>query len=202
VRVALHLAQSTARLAAISIAIWAACLAVVPAAARAQAPAPGHRGRASRATRATPSHKGIRVSVQPFEGAGGDIMRALVVRIVRGRGLRAVTTIPRYEGTGQYPGLAKEHHLAAFITAEIAEHGKRQAITFLVWNGLTGSVLGRWSTAAATGTLGRAIGKGFWRALGPALAKARSPIPDVPDEAPPMQIDASSGTEEPLASRD
>ena len=142
------------------------------------------------------------MSVQPFEGAGCDGMRALVVRIVRGHGVRAVTNIPRYEGTGQYPQLAKDHRLAAFITGEIAEHGKRQSITFLVWNGMTGSVLGRWSTSAATGTLGRAIGKGFWRAIGPVLARAQSPIPDVPDEAPPMRIDAASTDDEPLATRE
>ena len=71
-----------------------------------------------------------------------------MVRIVRGRGFHTVTTLPRMEGTGQYPTLARDHHLAAFVTADVEERGHWQSVTFLVWNGNTGSVMGRWSASA------------------------------------------------------
>src|SRR5262245_23485362 len=57
------------------------------------------RGRAAAAVRG-------KIAVQPIDGPTGmESMRSLVVRIVRGRGYRTMTSLPRYEGTGQYPGL-------------------------------------------------------------------------------------------------
>lgn len=135
---------------------------------------------------------GERVAVQPLEGAGGAALRALVSRIVRGRGYRPVTTLPRYDGTGQYPSLAREGHLTAFVTGDVEERGKWASVTFLVWNGLTGSVLGRWTTSAPVALLGKAVGKGFWQHLGPAVKRAEAPpVPMDQQEAPAMRIDAS-----------
>jgi hypothetical protein len=150
--------------------------------------------RAKRATRPTRGH-GEKVAVQPFDGPNAEPLRGLVARIVRGRGFRPTTKLPYYEGTGQYPGLARDHHLTAFVTAELEDRGNWQRITFLVWNGLTGSILGRWTTSAPTTHLARAIGKGFWRSLGPAMLKAEAPpLPPRLEQAPPMRIDASNGT--------
>lgn len=118
-------------------------------------------------------------------------MRALIARIVRGRGYRAITTLPRYEGTAQYPGLARDHRLAAFVTADVEERGKWQRITFLVWNGATGSVLGRWTASAPAPALARTVGRGFWTHLGPAVMKAAAPPSSTLEAAPPMRIDAS-----------
>jgi hypothetical protein len=133
-----------------------------------------------------------RVAVQPLEGASGATLRALVSRIVRSRGYRPVTSLPRYDGTAQYPTLAREGHLTAFVTGDVEEKGKWASVTFLVWNGLTGSVLGRWTTSAPLASLGRAVGNGFWRHLGPAMKKAEAPpVPLEQQEAPAMRIDAS-----------
>jgi hypothetical protein len=115
-----------------------------------------------------------------------------VSRIVRGRGYRPVTSLPKYDGTGQYPQLARDGHLTAFVTGDVEEKGKWASVTFLVWNGLTGSVLGRWTTSAPLASLGTAVGKGFWRHLGPAVKKAEAPpIPLDQQEGPAMRIDAT-----------
>lgn len=115
-----------------------------------------------------------------------------------------MTSLARYEGTGQYPSLARDHHLAAFVTAGVEERGRWQHVMFLVWNGLTGSVLGRWTTSAPTTALSSAVGKGFWQHLGPAILRAQAPpLPPTMDQAAPLRIDASNLTdEEPVAERE
>jgi hypothetical protein len=156
------------------------------------------RGRAAAAT----GIKG-KVAVQPIDGpANMSPLRALVVRIVRGRGFRTVTNLPRYEGTGQYPGLARDHHLAAFVTADVEDRGQWQRITFLVWNGATGSVLGRWTASGPARVLPRAVGRGFWAHLGPAMLKAEAPASAQLDPAPPMRIDASDQLDPAAGPRD
>jgi len=141
------------------------------------------------------------VAVQPITGEAGPGIRSQVVQIVRNHGYRAMTSLPRYEGTGQYPELARDHHLKAFVTADLDERGTRRSVTFLVWNGLTGSVLGRWSVSGSATSLGRSIGKGFWRNIGPVLAKAVAPPSTTLDEAAPMTIDATSDGADSVASR-
>lgn len=152
------------------------------------APRRSHGANAGR----TPARAPGKIAVQPIDGPTNmESMRALVVRIVRGRGYRTMTSLPRYEGTGQYPSLARDHHLAAFVTADVEERGKWQRITFLVWNGATGSILGRWSASGQAPALARTVGRGFWAHLGPAMRKAAAPRSLVPDAAPTMRIDAS-----------
>jgi hypothetical protein len=171
----------------------------------------------SRAGRATPpvrpraraSAAGGKVAVQPIAGPNGETiaglqnLRSLIVRIVRGRGFRTMTSLPHYEGTGQYPLLARDHHLSAFVTADLEDRGRWQRITFLVWNGLTGSVLGRWTASAPTPVLASAVGKGFWQHLGPAIQKAEAPPrPPGLERAPPMRIDASDPNDGKVATRE
>jgi len=108
-----------------------------------------------------------RVSVQPFDGDAGPALRQQIVRLLRGRGFRVVTSIARVGGTGQYLELARDHRLAAFVTGDMQEGRRRCSITFLVWDGATGSVVGRWSASAPPRRLASAVGKGFWKHLGP-----------------------------------
>ena len=160
------------------------------------------RGGATVSRRGPTSRGGV--AVQPFEGGSGAApLRSLVSRIVRGRGYRSVTSLPHYEGTGQYPTLAREHHLTALVTGDIEERGRWSSITFLVWNGVTGSVAGRWTASGPTAGLGRVVGNGFWQHLGPAVRRTEAPpIPLDQDQAPTMRIDASEPRQdEPLASR-
>jgi hypothetical protein len=130
------------------------------------------------------------VAVQPISGNAGQVVRGAVTRIVREHGYRTLTSLPAYEGTGQYPGLAREHNVRAFVTADLEERGGRSSLTFLIWSGVSGSVVGRWSVAAPRPELVAAIGRGFWRNLGSAVVRAKAPPSSELDEAPPVRIDA------------
>jgi hypothetical protein len=131
-----------------------------------------------------------RVAVQPFGGPETEPYRAQVAKIVGRHGFKVVTSLPRVSGTGQYPGLAKEKSLSAFIVADADERGERIILSFLVWQGLDGSVIGRWEVSGAKKQLSPRIAREFWRRLGPAISKARAPLSDQLSPAPPMRINA------------
>ena len=135
-----------------------------------------------------------RVAVQPFSGPDEDsrLVRHHVARIVANHGFAVLTSIPAVSGTGQYPQIARDRELKAFVVADIEQKGKRLAMTFLVWQGIDGSVVGRWELAAYKEKLARVLKKEFWRRLGPAIAKALPPPSTRLGPAPPMRIDASS----------
>jgi hypothetical protein len=138
-----------------------------------------------------PAAAADRISVQPIEGTSGAELRQQIARLLRGRGFRVVTSVARVEGTGQYLTLAKDHRLAAFVTGDLEEHRARHTITFLIWNGANGSVLGRWSATAAPKRLPRAVARGFWKHLGPAFDDASAPPSEELAPAPTLRIDAS-----------
>jgi hypothetical protein len=131
-----------------------------------------------------------RVSVQPFDGELGPALRQQVARMLRGHGFRVVTSIARVDGTGQYLTLARDHRLTALVTGDIEEHRTRQTVTFLVWNGATGAVLGRWSASAPPKRLAKAVAKGFWKHLEKAFEGAAAPPSTELPPAPPMFVNA------------
>jgi hypothetical protein len=133
---------------------------------------------------------GLRVSVQPINGELGPALRAQIARLLRARGCRVVTTLPRVEGTGQYLTMAKDNRLAAFVSADIEEGRLRHSITFLLWDGASGSVAGRWSASAAPRNLPKAVAKGFWKNLGPRIGGVQPPPSNELDEAAPMYVNA------------
>jgi hypothetical protein len=142
-----------------------------------------------------PAGAAARVSVQPIEGELGPALRAEVARLLRGHGLRPITSIGRVDGTGQYLTLARDHRLAALVTADIEEHRSRHTVRFLVWNGASGSVLGRWEASAPPKRLGKAVAKGFWKHLKPAFEQATPPPSTELEPAPPMYVNAGSAVD-------
>jgi hypothetical protein len=165
------------------------------------------RGRTRRMVRQAPSpvRSARIVSVQPFAGPGGPALRSQVAQILRARGFRVVTEIPAVTGTAQYPGLARDHDVSAFVVGEIEGRVHTQSVTFLIWTGCDGSVADRWSIAAAPGELLGAVSRGFWPRLGRALARAKAPSiavrrPAPIPPAPPMRIDAGDSQDEPIVS--
>jgi hypothetical protein len=193
-------ASRPARLRVVGTALAVALMSIGGAAAA--GPAHARQRAAGKGRAAVSQQRGGRIAVQPIDGAGGQALRSYVARLVRGRGFRPVTSIPRYDGTGQYPGLARDHRLAAFITADLTERGKWQSVTFLVWEGASGSVVGRWSTGAHADRFHQAVGRGFWKNLGRAVLRSHAPPPPPgTDRAAPMWIDASSTDDKPLAVR-
>jgi hypothetical protein len=142
------------------------------------------------------------VAVQPIGGPSGPALRERVARLLRGHGFRVVTDLPAVTGTAQYPGIARDTGIAAFVYGGFEAHARTQAVTFLVWSA-EGSVVGRWSVRATPAELRNAVGGGFWPHLGRALALARTPpsskVPRLPP-APTKRIDASDELDEPIVS--
>lgn len=137
---------------------------------------------------------GPRVSVQPFNGPDPEsrAVRQQVARIVARHGFRVLTSIPSVSGTGQYPEIARDRELNAFVVADVTVRGERLAVTFLIWQGADGSVVGRWETSASKVKMARVLGKEFWKRLGPAITKSLAPPSTRLPPAPTMYIDASS----------
>jgi hypothetical protein len=146
----------------------------------------------ARAPRVEEAHvpPGLRVSVQPINGDSGPALRAQIAHLLRGRGCRVVTSLPRVDGTGQYLELAKDNRLAAFVAVDLEESAHWNRVTFLVWDGASGNVLGRWSASAAPKNLAKAIAKGFWKNLGARVSGAQAPPSEDLGEAPPMYVNA------------
>jgi len=133
-----------------------------------------------------------RVAVQPFGGAETEPLRRQVASIVGKHGFRVFTSLAQVSGTSQYPGLAKDKHLSAFVVGDVVEKGKRLSLSFLVWQGIDGSVVGRWEVAAPKRKIAGRLAKEFWKHLGPAIEKAIAPPSDVLPPAPPMRINAGT----------
>ncbi|MDB4980664.1 MAG: hypothetical protein JWM82_1416 [Myxococcales bacterium] len=141
-----------------------------------------------------------RVSVQPFNSTvrgkpGGELgpaLREQIARLLKARGYHVVTTLPRVGGTGQYLELAKDNRLAAFVTADLEEGRHHTSVTFLLWDGATGSVQGRWSASASAKKLPKAIAKGFWKYFGPRFEGVQPPPSDELEPAPPMYVNAGT----------
>lgn len=148
------------------------------------------RGRRAAHVEEARAPSGLRVSVQPIAGDAGPSVRGQLARLLRGRGCRVVTSLPRVDGTGQYLELAKDHRLAAFVAADLEEGARWSRVTFLVWDGASGNVLGRWTASAAPKNLAKTIAKGFWKNLGPQVSGATAPPSEDLGEAPPMFVNA------------
>ena len=119
-------------------------------------------------------------------------MRRQVAGILGRHGFRVLTSLAPVSGTSQYPGLAKEKNLAAFVVADVAERGKRVSLSLLIWQGIDGSVVGRWEVAGSKKNVVRRLAKEFWKRLGPSLEKSLAPPSDVLPPAPPMRINAGT----------
>jgi hypothetical protein len=130
--------------------------------------------------------------VQPFGGPDTEPLRKQVARIVGKHGFRILTTLAQVSGTSQYPGLAKDKRLSAFVVGDAVEKGDRLSLSFLIWQGIDGSVLGRWEVAGPKSKIARRLAKEFWKRLGPAIEKAIAPPSDALPPAPPMRINAGT----------
>jgi hypothetical protein len=135
-----------------------------------------------------------RVAVQPFGGPETDPYRQQVAKIIGRHGFKVVTSLPAVSGTSQYPGLAQEKRLSAFVVADTEDRGERVVLSFLVWQGIDGSVIGRWEVAGPKKLIAGKLGREFWRRLGPAIGHALAPPSDELSPAPPMRINAGPPT--------
>jgi len=141
------------------------------------------------------------VAVQPIAGNVGPALRAQITRILKSKGMRVLTSLPAASGTSQYPDMASENRLAAFVVTDVTERGHSANVTFLIWHS-DGSVAGRWSVWASDKKLARTVAKGFWKQLGGPLSECKAPPSADPGPAPPMRIDAGDPLDEPIVSDD
>jgi hypothetical protein len=167
--------------------------------APASAAARSHAGYRRVARRSGPAVR-AKIAVQPIVGPNGSALRSQVVQILRGRGYRVVTSLAPVTGTAQYPGLAKENEITAFVVGDIEPRAHSHSVTFLVWTGSDGSVVGRWSVAAPPRQLCSAVSRGFWPRLGHSLARVKTPFAPKIAPARPMRIDAADDLDEPIVS--
>src|ERR1017187_7951634 len=93
-------------------------------------------------TWAQPALAAPRVAVQPFGGPETEPLRRQVANIVGRHGFHVLTSLAPVSGTSQYPGLAKNKHLSAFVVGEVVEKGKRISLSFLIWQGIESATHG------------------------------------------------------------
>jgi len=155
---------------------------------------------AKRAATPAPA-RGTRISVQPIGGSVGPALRAQLARLLQQKGFRVLMSLPTASGTSQYPGMARENRLAAFVVTDVTEHGHSVTVTFLVWHS-DGGVVDRWTVWAPDKRLWRTVAKGFWQHLGKALAECKAPPSEELGPAPPMRIDAGDPLDEPIVTGD
>jgi hypothetical protein len=178
-----------------------ACVLVSIAAPASARSLRGGRGSTRKAPANPAPPPGTRIAVQPISGVVGPSLRAQITRILQQRGVRVLTSLPAASGTAQYPGLASEHRVAAFVVTDVTERGHSASVTFLIWHS-DGSVTGRWSVWASDKKLPRAVAKGFWKQLGRPLSECKAPPSEELGPAPPMRIDAGSPLDESIVSDD
>lgn len=130
-----------------------------------------------------------RIAIQPVNGAPdlvGASLRAQIAHLVRARGFRVVSTTASVESTVQYAPLAQGRKVGAFVIGDLDRSKRRHKLTIVVLDGERGSVLGRWSLGAPPTNPGKFLASGFWKHLGPALAKAGHPA--LPFSSPPSGV--------------
>lgn len=144
---------------------------------------------------------GTRVSVQPIGGTVGPALRGQLARLLQQKGFRVLMSVPAASGTSQYPGLARDNRLAAFVVTDVTERGHSVTATFLVWHS-EGEVADRWTVWAPDKKLWRAVAKGFWQHLGKALSECKAPPGEGLGPGPTLRIDAGDPLDEPIVSGD
>jgi hypothetical protein len=144
---------------------------------------------------------GTRIAVQPISGTMGPALRGQLARLLQQKGFRVLMSLPPASGTSQYPGMAHDNRLAAFVVTDVTEHGHSATVTFLVWHS-EGEVVDRWTVWAPDKKLWRAVAKGFWLHLGRALSDCKAPPSDDLAPPPPMHINAGDPLDEPIVTGD
>lgn len=125
-----------------------------------------------------------RIAIQPVNGAPDLVaasLRAQIAHLVRARGFRVVSAAASVDGTVQCAALA-HRRVGAFVIGDLERSKGRHKLTIVVLDGERGSVLGRWSLGAPPNNPGKFLASGFWKHLGPALAKAG--LPALPVSSP------------------
>jgi hypothetical protein len=139
-----------------------------------------------------PPPKG-KVAVLAFEGDGANPLRARVVRLLRAKGLKVVTTLRPVDTPEQYREMADTLVLVAFLDGEASEDGDQASVTVHVRSGVSGLRIASATLAGERRKLPATIDKELWGQLSPPLSRVCTDAAKPHKrEREPMRIEAGT----------
>lgn len=144
-----------------------------------------------------PPPKG-KVAVMGFEGDGANPLRARVVRLLRAKGLKVVTSLRPVDTPEQYREMADTLVLVAFLDGESSEDGDQASVTVHVRSGVSGLRVASATLAGERRKLPAAIDKELWAQLAPPLSRVCADAAKPRKrEREPMRIEAGTPLDNP-----
>lgn len=144
-----------------------------------------------------PPPKG-KVAVMAFDGDGANPLRARVVRLLRAKGLKVITSLRPVDTPEQYREMADTLVLVAFLDGEASEDGDQASVTVHVRSGVSGLRVASATLAGERRKLAATIDKELWAQLAPPLSRvcveAAKPRKR---EREPMRIEAGTPLDNP-----
>jgi hypothetical protein len=139
-----------------------------------------------------PPPKG-KVAVLGFEGDGANPLRARVVRLLRAKGLKVITTLRPVDTPEQYREMADTLVLVAFLDGEASEDGDQASVTVHVRSGVSGLRVASATLAGERRKLAATIDKELWAQLAPPLSRVCTDATKPHKrEREPMRIEAGT----------
>jgi hypothetical protein len=128
-----------------------------------------------------------------FDGDGANPLRGRIVRLLRAKGLKVITTLRPVDSPEQYREMADTLVLVAFVDGEASEDGDQASVTVNVRSGVSGLRVASATLAGERRKLPAAIDKELWLQLEPPLARACADAAKPHKrEREPMRIEAGT----------
>ncbi len=144
-----------------------------------------------------PPPKG-KVAVLAFEGDGANPLRARVVRLLRAKGLKVITSLRPVDTPEQYREMADTLVLVAFVDGEASEDGDQASVTVHVRSGVSGLRVASATLAGERRKLPATIDKELWAQLAPPLSRVSTDAAKPrKHEREPMRIEAGTPLDNP-----
>jgi hypothetical protein len=144
-----------------------------------------------------PPPKG-KVAVMAFDGDGANPLRARVVRLLRAKGLKVITSLQPVDTPEQYREMADTLVLVAFLDGEASEDGDQASVTVHVRSGVSGLRVASATLAGERRKLPATIDKELWAQLAPPLSRACADAAKPrKHEREPMRIEAGTPLDNP-----
>ncbi len=139
-----------------------------------------------------PAPKG-KVAVLAFDGDGANPLRARVVRLLRAKGLKVITTLRPVDTPEQFREMADTLVLVAFLDGEASEDGDQASVTVHVRSGVSGLRVASATLAGERRKLPAAIDHDLWPQLAPPLSRVSvDAAKPRKREREPMRIEAGT----------
>jgi hypothetical protein len=120
-------------------------------------------------------------------------LRARVVRLLRAKGLKVITTLRPVDTPEQYREMADTLVLVAFLDGEASEDGDQASVTVHVRSGVSGLRIASATLAGERRKLPATIDKELWAQLAPPLSRVCTDAAKPHKrEREPMRIEAGT----------